>query len=66
MSKNYRAELVGVLGDPVEGTGKNAYVAGYRIGGKTGTSTNTVTEAQTGEKKYIVSFVGVPYLSTLP
>ena len=35
-----------------EGTGKNAYVAGYRIGGKTGSS-------QTGEKgRTIVSFVG--------
>ena len=48
-----------VVSDPVHGTGKNAYVAGYRIGGKTGTSTNTVKEAQTGEKEYIVSFVGV-------
>lgn len=48
-----------VVGDPVDGTGKNAYVAGYRIGGKTGTSTNTVLEAETGQKQYIVSFVGV-------
>jgi stage V sporulation protein D (sporulation-specific penicillin-binding protein) len=47
-----------VVGD-VEGTGKNAAVAGFRIGGKTGTSTNTVLEAETGEKQYIVSFVGV-------
>ena len=41
-----------------EGTGKNAYVAGYRVAGKTGTSTDTTTEATTGEKKYMVSFVG--------
>lgn len=35
-----------------EGTGKNAYVAGYRIGGKTGSS-------ETGEKgRTIVSFMG--------
>ena len=48
-----------VVCDKVEGTGKNAYVAGYRIGGKTGTSTDTVQEAATGTKEYIVSFIGV-------
>lgn len=51
--------LESVVGDPVEGTGKNAYVAGYRIGGKTGTSTDTEKEAQTGEKEYKVSFIGI-------
>lgn len=48
-----------VVGDRVEGTGKNAYVAGYRIGGKTGTSEKVAHEAQTGAKEYIVSFLGV-------
>lgn len=48
-----------VVGDPKEGTGKNAYVAGYRIGGKTGTSTDTTKEASTGQREYIVSFIGV-------
>ncbi len=48
-----------VVCDKVEGTGKNAYVAGYRVGGKTGTSTDTVKEAATGHKEYIVSFIGV-------
>ena len=38
----------------VEGTGKNAKVAGYRIGGKTGTSEDGV---HTG--KYVTSFCGV-------
>lgn len=47
-----------VVGDPNEGTGRNAYVAGYRIGGKTGTSTKT-TEEIAGNKEYIVSFIGV-------
>lgn len=42
-----------------QGTGKNAYVAGYRVGGKTGTSTKTTVEASTGEKEYIVSFIGI-------
>ena len=51
--------LESVVGDKVEGTGKNAYVAGYRIGGKTGTSTDTVMEAKYGIKEYIVSFIGV-------
>ena len=37
-----------------EGTGKNSKVAGYRIGGKTGTSEDGVN---TG--KYVTSFVGV-------
>ena len=54
-----REMLEAVVGDMKEGTGKNAYVAGYRIGGKTGTSTDTVHEAATGEKEYIVSFIGV-------
>lgn len=43
-----------------EGTGKNAYVPGYKIGGKTGTSEDVHAEAtEGGEKKYIVSFCGV-------
>jgi len=47
-----------VVGDPVDGTGKNAYVAGYRIGGKTGTSEKVSKLAATGVKDYIVSFIG--------
>ena len=47
-----------VVCDKVDGTGKNAYVAGYRIGGKTGTSTDTVREAEENVKEYIVSFLG--------
>ena len=58
-SETMREMLEAVVGDMSEGTGKNAYVAGYRIGGKTGTSTDTVREAATGEKEYIVSFIGV-------
>ncbi|MBR3149584.1 MAG: PASTA domain-containing protein, partial [Eubacterium sp.] len=42
-----------------EGTGKNGYVAGYRVGGKTGTSTK-LGESSEGEKdKYIVSFAAI-------
>ena len=42
----------------VEGTGKNAQVQGYSIGGKTGTSEDGVN---TG--KYVTSFVGVADIS---
>jgi stage V sporulation protein D (sporulation-specific penicillin-binding protein) len=45
------------------GTGRNAQVRGYRIGGKTGTSENTEQlalrdEDDTSDKDYIVSFLG--------
>lgn len=41
------------------GTGKNGYVAGYRVGGKTGTSTK-LGESKKGEgDKYIVSFAAI-------
>ena len=57
-SAKVRGILEQVVGDPREGTGRNAAVAGYRIGGKTGTSEKVSLEAQTGTKEYIVSFIG--------
>lgn len=48
-SETVREMLEGVVDG---GTGKNAYTAGYRIGGKTGTSQTLVDD------RYIVSFVG--------
>ena len=57
-SETLCAILEQVVGDPNEGTGRNAAVAGYRIGGKTGTSTKTTQEIA-GTKEYIVSFIGV-------
>ena len=43
------------------GTGRNAQVRGYRVGGKTGTSENVeqiTVRAENAPKDYIVSFVG--------
>ncbi len=40
-----------------EGTGKAAYVPGYRLAGKTGTS-NKVIDGRIAEGKYIASFAG--------
>ena len=57
-SRTVREILEQVVGDPKEGTGRNAAVTGYRIGGKTGTSEKVSLEAQTGKKEYIVSFIG--------
>jgi stage V sporulation protein D (sporulation-specific penicillin-binding protein) len=42
-----------------EGTGKNGYVAGYRVGGKTGTSTKLGESAEGEKDKYIVSFAAI-------
>ena len=40
------------------GSGKNAYVKGYRVAGKTGTSEKIDDYNATGEKNYISSFIG--------
>ena len=40
------------------GSGKNAYVKGYRVAGKTGTSEKIDVYNATGEKAYISSFIG--------
>lgn len=40
------------------GSGKNAYVKGYRVAGKTGTSEKIDDYNQTGVKTYISSFIG--------
>ncbi len=40
------------------GTGKNAYVAGYHVAGKTGTSEKLVDNKESETKAYIASFCG--------
>lgn len=54
-SEKVRAMMKGVVDN---GTGKNGYVAGYRVGGKTGTSTK-LAESQGDKTKYIVSFAAI-------
>ena len=41
------------------GTARNCYIAGYRIGGKTGTSEKIAEQAQTGQKTYVASFCAI-------
>lgn len=57
-SQKLNAILEQVVCDKNEGTGRNAWVAGYRIAGKTGTSEKVAQDAAGGEKEYIVSFIG--------
>jgi len=57
-STTVRNILERVVGDLEEGTGRNAAIKGYKLGGKTGTSEKVSLEAATGQKEYIVSFIG--------
>ncbi len=52
-SKNVREMMKSVVDN---GTGKNGYVAGYSVGGKTGTSTKLGESKQGEGDKYIISF----------
>lgn len=49
--------LESVVSDLEIGTGKNAYIPGYRIAGKTGTA-QKVIDGKYSEDKYVVSFIG--------
>ncbi|HZK21011.1 MAG TPA: penicillin-binding transpeptidase domain-containing protein [Oscillospiraceae bacterium] len=54
ISKSTADTVISMMEQVVErGTGKNAYIAGYRVAGKTGTS-----EKLTKDNEYIASFVG--------
>ena len=58
ISEHTSAELRGYLEGVVsEGGGKNAYVDGYRIGGKTGTAQKYMNGA-IAQGKYVSSFIG--------
>ncbi|RKP55264.1 PASTA domain-containing protein [Cohnella endophytica] len=52
-----------VVSDKLIGTGKSAYIPGYRIAGKTGTAQKVVRNPATGKSeyskdRYVVSFIG--------
>jgi stage V sporulation protein D (sporulation-specific penicillin-binding protein) len=53
-SKEVRRALESVVAN---GTGRNAFIDGYRVGGKTGTA-QKVIQGRYSNKEYIVSFVG--------
>ncbi|MFF2482880.1 penicillin-binding transpeptidase domain-containing protein [Paenibacillus sp. NPDC058071] len=58
-SKKVGEYLEQVVSDRVNGTGRNAYIEGYRVAGKTGTAQKTV-KGVTGYSlsKFVVSFIG--------
>lgn len=57
ISKQTSQSLLNMLEQVVaDGTGSNAYVPGYRVAGKTGTSETTTTDI---DGRYIVSFCGI-------
>ena len=59
ISEDISKELCLMLEQVVtEGSGKQARIPGYRVGGKTGTSEKIDLENQTGKKKNILSFLG--------
>lgn len=59
ISKETSERMCALLKDAATvGSGKNAYVKGYRVAGKTGTSEKLSTESTTGEEEYIASFIG--------
>ena len=60
ISEDVSVEMRGILEENVINYGgKNGYVAGYRIGGKTGTSEKLIDVNDDGVDDYIASFCGI-------
>ena len=58
ISKETSEKMCSLLEEAVKyGSGRNAYVKGYRVCGKTGTSEKLATESTTGEEEYIASVI---------
>ena len=59
ISDSVSKEMCQILEDnATTGSGKNGYVAGYRVGGKTGTSEKLIDVNDDGTDDYIASFCG--------
>ncbi len=59
LSQETAAQICDILEEnAVSGSGKNGYVAGYRVAGKTGTSEKKVDLNEDGVDDYIASFCG--------
>ena len=59
ISKSVSDEMRGILEqNAISGTGKNGYVAGYRVAGKTGTSEKLIDVNGDGVDDYIASYCG--------
>lgn len=56
-SRKVSEYLEQVVSDREIGTGRNAYIPGYRVAGKTGTA-QKVVDGKYAEGKYVVSFIG--------
>ena len=59
VSESVSKEMRGIMEENcISGSGKNGYVAGYRVGGKTGTSEKLIDVNGDGVDDYIASFCG--------
>lgn len=59
ISENTAQQLCSILeGEVVNGTGQNAYIEGYRVGGKTGTAQKVGPDKRYMKSEYVASFIG--------
>lgn len=60
ISEQTAQDLCNILeGEVVNGTGRNAYIEGYRVGGKTGTAQKISETGGYKSNEYVASFIGV-------